>query len=38
MVPAMLEDRTCVVETGNPRTSAAPMVAAAVISAQAPCA
>ena len=34
MVPAMPEDRTCVVETGNPRTSAAPMVAAARISAR----
>jgi hypothetical protein len=36
MVPAMPEDRTCVVETGKPRPSAAAIVAAAVISAQAP--
>jgi hypothetical protein len=36
MVPAIPEDSTCVVETGNPYTSAAAIVAAAVISAQAP--
>jgi hypothetical protein len=38
MVPAIPEESTCVVETGNPYTSAAAIVAAAVISAQAPCA
>ena len=38
MVPAMPEDSTWVVETGRPYPSAAAMVAAAVISAQAPCA
>jgi hypothetical protein len=38
MVPAMPEDRTWVVETGSPYMSAAAIVAAAVISAQAPCA
>jgi hypothetical protein len=38
IVPAMPDDRTCVVDTGSPKPSAAAMVAAAVISAQAPCA
>ena len=38
IVPAMPDDKTCVVETGSPNPSAAAMVAAAVISAQAPCA
>src|SRR5271165_4694280 len=38
MVPAMPDESTCVVETGRPYTSAAAIVAAAVISAQAPCA
>ena len=38
MVPAMPEDKTCVVLTGKPNQSAAPMVAIAVISAAAPCA
>jgi hypothetical protein len=38
MVPATPEDNTCVVLTGNPSPSAAPMVAMAVISAAAPCA
>ena len=37
MVPAMPEDNTWVVETGNPYASAAAIVAAAVISAPAPC-
>jgi len=37
IVPAMPDDKTCVVETGSPNPSAAAMVAAAVISAQAPC-
>jgi len=36
MVPAMPEDSTWVVDTGSPYPSAAAMVAAAVISAQAP--
>ncbi len=36
IVPAIPEDSTCVVDTGRPKTSAAPIVAAAVISAQAP--
>ncbi len=38
MVPAMPDERTCVVDTGKPYPSAAAIVAAAVISAQAPCA
>jgi hypothetical protein len=38
MVPAIPDESTCVVETGRPYPSAAAMVAAAVISAQAPCA
>ena len=38
IVPAMPDDKTWVVETGSPYMSAAAMVAAAVISAQAPCA
>src|ERR1039458_9853133 len=38
MVPAIPDESTWVVETGNPRMSAAAIVAAAVISAQAPCA
>ena len=36
MVPAMADESTCVVETGSPYPSAAAIVAAAVISAQAP--
>jgi hypothetical protein len=38
MVPAIPDESTCVVETGSPYPSAAAIVAAAVISAQAPCA
>src|SRR5271169_2191857 len=38
MVPATPDDKTCVVLTGKPNQSAAPMVAIAVISAAAPCA
>ena len=38
MVPATPDDSTCVVETGRPNTSAAPIVAAATSSAEAPCA
>ena len=38
IVPAMPEESTCVVLTGSPKPSAAPMVAIAVISATAPCA
>ena len=38
MVPAMPEESTWVVDTGSPYPSAAAIVAAAVISAQAPCA
>ena len=38
MVPATPEDSTCVVLTGMPNQSAAPMVNMAVISAAAPCA
>src|SRR5579862_9656450 len=37
IVPATPEDNTCVVLTGNPNQSAAPIVAIAVISAAAPC-
>jgi hypothetical protein len=33
MVPATPDDNTCVVLTGKPKPSAAPMVAIAVISA-----
>jgi hypothetical protein len=36
MVPTMPEDKTWVVETGSPYMSAAAIVAATVISAQAP--
>jgi hypothetical protein len=36
IVPAMPDESTCVVDTGRPKPSAAAMVAAAVISAQAP--
>ena len=38
IVPATPDDSTCVVETGRPNTSAAPIVAAATSSADAPCA
>ena len=38
MVPATPDDSTCVVLTGRPNASAAPMVAIAVSSAAAPCA
>jgi hypothetical protein len=38
MVPATPDDSTWVVETGRPNTSAAPIVAAATSSAEAPCA
>ena len=38
IVPATPEDKTCVVLTGKPKKSAAPIVAIAVISAAAPCA
>ena len=38
MVPATPDDSTCVVETGSPNMSAAPIVAAATSSADAPCA
>ena len=37
MVPATPDDNTCVVLTGKPYISAAPMVSMAVISAAAPC-
>ena len=38
IVPSTPEDKTCVVLTGRPSPSAAPIVAIAVISAAAPCA
>ena len=38
MVPATPEDSTCVVETGKPNMSAAPIVSIATTSAEAPCA
>src|SRR5262245_26241578 len=38
MVPATPDDRTWVVETGSPNTSAAPIVPMATRSAEAPCA
>ena len=38
IVPATPEDKTCVVLTGSPNQSAAPIVNIAVISAAAPCA
>ena len=38
MVPATPDESTCVVLTGKPNQSAAPIVAMAVISAAAPCA
>src|SRR5262249_50290150 len=38
IVPATPLDSTCVVETGKPNMSAAPMVVAATSSAEAPCA
>ena len=37
IVPATPEDSTCVVETGRPQASAAPIVSIATISADAPC-
>src|SRR5262249_51468287 len=37
IVPATPDESTCVVLTGSPKKSAAPMVAMAVISAAAPC-
>jgi hypothetical protein len=36
IVPATPDDRTCVVDTGKPKPSAAPIVAAATIYAAAP--
>ena len=38
MVPATPDDRTWVVDTGRPNTSAAPIVPIATSSAEAPCA
>ena len=37
IVPATPDDNTCVVDTGNPYTSAAPIVSIATSSADAPC-